>query len=62
MDTPGRAIDNGRDTLYVRFPLAIAASVGVTDLDAKRNAFAAILTFSHLLHLLVCLIMMLMMN
>ena len=54
MDMPGRAVDNRRDALNIRFPHAVTTSVGVTDLYTERNAFIAIITFCHLLHLLVC--------
>ena len=47
MDMLGRTVDDCRDTFHVRFPHTVAASVGVADLDAKRNAFAAIITFCH---------------
>ena len=53
MDMPRRSVNDRRDTLNIWFPLSIAAPVGVTDLDAKRNTLAAILTFSQLQHLLV---------
>jgi hypothetical protein len=52
MHMPGRSANDRRDTLNIRFPHAIAAPVGVTDLDTERNALAAKFTFSHLLHLL----------
>ena len=49
---PGSPADNCRDALNVRFPHAIAAPVGVTDLDSKGNSFTAILAFCHPPHLL----------
>ena len=52
VDMPGSPADNGRDAPNVRFPHAVAASVGVTYFYAERNALAAKFTFSHLLHLL----------
>ena len=52
MDTPRRSVDDRRDTFDIRFPLAIAAPVGVTYLNAERNTLAAHFTLSHLLHLL----------
>ena len=54
MDMSGSPVNDRCDSPDVRFPFSIAASAGVTDLDAKRNALAAIFTFSQLLHLLEC--------
>ena len=52
MNMPGSSVDDRRHALYIRFPHAVAASVRVTDFDTKRHALTAIITFSHLLHLL----------
>ena len=54
MNVTGGPVNDRCYTPDVWFPLSVAAPVGVTDLYAKRNALAAILTFSQLLHLLEC--------
>ena len=48
----GGAVDHCFDPLHVGLPSAVGAPVGVADFDSKDNAFIAVLTFCHLLHLL----------
>lgn len=52
MDVTRRAVNNGLDALDVRFPCAVAASVGVADLYTESYALTAKFAFCHLLHLL----------
>ena len=40
-DTLGRSVNYCVDTPNVRFPFTIAAPMGVTDLDTKRNSLTA---------------------
>jgi len=54
MDMLRSPVNDCCDAPDIRFPLSIAAPVGVADLDAERHTLAAILTFSQLLHLLKC--------
>ena len=50
-----RTVDNRLDTLDVRLPRAVRPSVGVGNLDPKRNALTANTAFCHWLHLLATL-------
>ena len=52
MDVARSAVHNSLDALYVRFPCAVAASVGVADFDTESYALTAKFAFCHLLHLL----------
>ena len=49
MHTSRRTIDDRRYSLNIWLPHAVAAPVGVADLDSKNNTFVAIFTFSHLI-------------
>ena len=55
VDAGWSPVHHGLDTLYVGFPSAVAAPVGVAHLYSKSDVLIAILTLSHLLHLLACI-------
>ena len=51
----GTTVHYGLDALHIGLPCTIGTSVGMGDLDTKRHALVAKLTFCHeLKHLLAC--------
>ena len=51
VDMAGRTIDDCFHALYIGLPSSVGASVGMGDLNAKRNALAANIALCQLLHL-----------
>ena len=49
----GRAVYNSLDAFDVGFPCAVRATMRVGNLNTESNTFAAEITFSHVLHLLL---------
>lgn len=49
----GRAVYNSFDAFDVGFPCAVRATMRVGNLNTESNTFAAEITFSHVLHLLL---------
>jgi len=52
VNTAGGSVDDRAYTLNVGLPHPVGTPVGVRNLYAERNTFAANFTFSHLVHLL----------
>ena len=49
----GRAVYNSLNAFDVGFPSAVRATMRVGNLNTESNTFAAEITFSHVLHLLL---------